>query len=382
MQTGLMIEMRSTGINLAPSFIYLFNACVCLLLFVGAGGSTPHAHLYAQEKPPQNASAANLPSDTERGIELYQQGMNREAAGVLRQAVKRRKDDAQAWLHLGIALSRAGENKEARKAFEKALKLTPDNPPAHIGMAYLLLESGKAEDAERAATRAVALNARNAEAHYALGLIHFRQNAPAKALAEAEATLELNPTFAGALLLKVEAAKESYAAAYSDWAEKYEKLKQPVPEFPPEQRAAVSNLLKEATVTLEKYLALYPASPNAARLREEVETLRFYSESVTRSDEPLVYGVDSVTTKAQITSKAEPLYTEEARHGQITGTVRLRIVLAFDGKVRHILVLQGLKGGLTEMAVNAARRIKFTPATKDGRPVSQYAIIEYHFNIF
>lgn len=339
--------------------------------------------LHAQEGTPQaTPSATNPPADTARGIELYKQGQHREAAGVLRGAVKRRKDDAQAWLHLGIALARAGESKDARKAFEKAIKLSPDTPQPHIGMAYLLLESGKVEDAEREAARAVALDARNAESHYALGLVHLRKNNPAQALAEAETTLKLNPTFAGALLLKVEAAKESYAAAVFERYEKYGKPDQPLPEVSPEERAKFGNLLKEASLTLEKFLAQFPASPDAARWREEVETLRFHSESVGQSDAPLVYKAGEVATKAEILSKPEPLYTEEARKKGVTGTIRLRMVLAFDGRVRHVLALTRLGGGLTEMALNAARRIKFRPATKDGRPVSQFVTIEYHFSIY
>lgn len=372
--------MRFIVTKLALCFVRLFKACVCLLL-VGAGGIS-HVQLRAQQTPQRTASAASVATDTARGIELYKAANYREAIEVLRGAVKQRKEDAEAWLHLGIALSRADENKEARKAFERAIKLNPAAPQPHIGMAYLLMESGKAKDAEREAARAVALGARNAEAHYALGLVHLRQNEPAKALAAADAALKLNPNFAGALLLKVEAAKESYAAAYADRAEQYRKLKDAAPEMSPEERAAVTNLLKEATASLEKYLALYPASPNAARLREEAETLRVHSESLNGSGQPLVYTLDRVTTKAQITSKPEPLYTEQARWSGITGTVRLRMLLSFDGKVRHILVLNALKGGLTETAVEAARKIKFTPATKDGRPVSQFVSIEYHFNIF
>ena len=34
------------------------------------------------------------------------------------------------------------------------------------------------------------------------------------------------------------------------------------------------------------------------------------------------------------------------------------------------------------MALNAARGIKFKPATKDGRPVSQFVTIEYNFYIY
>lgn len=128
--------------------------------------------------------------------------------------------------------------------------------------------------------------------------------------------------------------------------------------------------------------AIEVSSSGAERLREQAETLRWHADAVSQSDAPPVYTADNVTTRAQITSKPEPLYTDRARKDGITGMVRLRMLLSFDGRVRHIRVLKGLEGGLTEMAINAARGIKFTPATKDGRPVSQFVVIEYNFHIF
>jgi TonB family protein len=89
-----------------------------------------------------------------------------------------------------------------------------------------------------------------------------------------------------------------------------------------------------------------------------------------------------VTRKANITSKPEPLYTEAARQNQVTGTVRLRLILSASGQVTGITPLTKLPDGLTEKAIEAARRISFTPAEKDGRKVSQYVTIEYNFNIY
>ncbi len=300
----------------------------------------------------------------------------------MRKVVKRRKEDAQAWLHLGIALSRAGKDKDARKAFEKVTKLLPEKAEPHIGMAYLFISAGKLSEAEREALRAIALNASNAEAHYALGLIALRQNAHAKALEEAEATLKLNPRFASALLLKTEAAVELYVAASAETSEKYHALNQSAPAISPVERAEINKLLKEAAESVETYLKLSPSSPDAARLQEQAETLRQQSVAVSQSDVPFVYTFSEVTTKAQILSKPEPSFTEQARNKGITGTVQLRVLLSFDGRVRHILVTKGLGGGLTETAVEAARKIKFSPAIKDGRRVSQFVTIEYSFNIY
>ncbi|MBV9929144.1 MAG: energy transducer TonB [Acidobacteria bacterium] len=91
---------------------------------------------------------------------------------------------------------------------------------------------------------------------------------------------------------------------------------------------------------------------------------------------------NEVTRKALITFKPEPGFTEEARKNNVTGVVRLRAILHATGGVQSISVVKGLPDGLTEKAIAAARQIKFTPAEKDGRAVSQYVVLEYNFNIY
>ena len=95
-----------------------------------------------------------------------------------------------------------------------------------------------------------------------------------------------------------------------------------------------------------------------------------------------IYGIKDVSRRAQVLSRPEPLYTEEARKNQITGTVTLRLVLNANGTVTNITAISRLPDGLTERAIEAARQIRFTPAEKDGRRVSQYATIQYNFNIY
>ncbi|HUQ32341.1 MAG TPA: energy transducer TonB [Pyrinomonadaceae bacterium] len=89
-----------------------------------------------------------------------------------------------------------------------------------------------------------------------------------------------------------------------------------------------------------------------------------------------------VDQKARILSRGEPQYTDEARENATTGTVVLRAVFSASGEVTNIRVVNGLPYGLTESAVEAARGIKFSPAMKDGRAVSQYIQIEYNFNLY
>jgi TonB family protein len=89
-----------------------------------------------------------------------------------------------------------------------------------------------------------------------------------------------------------------------------------------------------------------------------------------------------VDQRARILSRTEPEYTEEARRNAVSGTVVLRALFSESGEVKDVRVISRLPYGLTERAIEAARQIKFTPAIKDGRAVSQYIQIEYEFNLF
>ena len=88
-----------------------------------------------------------------------------------------------------------------------------------------------------------------------------------------------------------------------------------------------------------------------------------------------------VETKARILNKPKPAYSIEGKANQFTGTVILKCVFSADGTVTRIRVVQGLPYGLTETAIEAAKKIKFIPAMRDGRYVSMWMQLEYNFNL-
>jgi TonB family protein len=95
-----------------------------------------------------------------------------------------------------------------------------------------------------------------------------------------------------------------------------------------------------------------------------------------------IFSIREVTSKARVTFKPEPQYTEDARKNQITGTVVLQAIFTSSGQVTSIRALKELPFGLTEKAIAAARQIRFEPAMKDGRAVSMYMHLEYNFNLY
>jgi len=100
------------------------------------------------------------------------------------------------------------------------------------------------------------------------------------------------------------------------------------------------------------------------------------------ADTNRIFSGREVTAKARVLEKAEPTYTESARKFSVTGTVVLRAVFSKDGEVTNLHVMSKLPHGLTQQAISAARAIRFTPAMKDGRPVSMWMELQYNFNLY
>ena len=84
----------------------------------------------------------------------------------------------------------------------------------------------------------------------------------------------------------------------------------------------------------------------------------------------------------QIISKPRPVYTEEARRNDIQGTVELRVTFLASGEIGDISPVKGLEFGLTEKAMESARKIKFRPATKNGVPVTVTKVVTWTFSTF
>src|ERR1041385_5656020 len=89
-----------------------------------------------------------------------------------------------------------------------------------------------------------------------------------------------------------------------------------------------------------------------------------------------------VTAKVRVLAKPEPTYTDSARKFGVQGTVVLRCVFSKDAEVTNLHVVSKLPHGLTQRAIDAAKRIRFTPAMKDGVAVSMWMELQYNFNLY
>jgi TonB family protein len=84
---------------------------------------------------------------------------------------------------------------------------------------------------------------------------------------------------------------------------------------------------------------------------------------------------------AEITFKPRPVYTEEGRKLKIEGEVLLDVVFTANGQIRIVKVMQGLGHGLDESAVQAAEKIQYKPALKNGQPADFEAVLHIVFQL-
>jgi len=91
-------------------------------------------------------------------------------------------------------------------------------------------------------------------------------------------------------------------------------------------------------------------------------------------------GLQDVTRPVPL-NRPRPSYTDEARNHGVQGVIRLRILVELDGSVKEVRFLTHLPDGLDQAALDAARQMRFRPATKAGQPVLFWQIIDVEFNL-
>lgn len=81
-------------------------------------------------------------------------------------------------------------------------------------------------------------------------------------------------------------------------------------------------------------------------------------------------------------TKPKAGYTTMARMSSTQGKVVLEVTFLHNGAVGKISVVTGLRDGLTESSIAAARKIAFLPQRKDGKNVTVVKTVEYGFSIY
>ena len=105
-----------------------------------------------------------------------------------------------------------------------------------------------------------------------------------------------------------------------------------------------------------------------------------YDSSIAAED-ATPFAIRDVDRRPVVLMRPEPNYTDDARKNSVAGPVILKAIFSSNGNVVNIRAASSLPNGLTEQAMEAAKKIKFIPALKGGKFVSTTMQLEYHFNL-
>ena len=86
-------------------------------------------------------------------------------------------------------------------------------------------------------------------------------------------------------------------------------------------------------------------------------------------------------TRPVITERRPAIYTEEAKVERVKGTVVMSALFSIDGKLSGLRILKGLPYGLTVAALQAAKAVRFQPATCNGKPIVTRGNLEFEFSL-
>lgn len=103
----------------------------------------------------------------------------------------------------------------------------------------------------------------------------------------------------------------------------------------------------------------------------------------TTSEQTAREKTDTHTSPLVILEKPRAAYPDQSSGSVcVQGAVILRIQFLDTGEIGTISAVKRLPYGLTENAVEAAKKIKFEPAKKGGKAITVTRQVEYSFSIY
>lgn len=101
------------------------------------------------------------------------------------------------------------------------------------------------------------------------------------------------------------------------------------------------------------------------------------TKTVTPKPETTV--VEIPPTKPELVQYVPPVYSESDRQAGRKGRVYIQVTVGADGAVKSARLMKGIGGGCDDAAIDAAKKCKFKPGTKNGQPAEDVATVPFTF---
>jgi TonB family protein len=111
-------------------------------------------------------------------------------------------------------------------------------------------------------------------------------------------------------------------------------------------------------------------------------TLNAEIDTFTATEEELrgtLVSVTKITSMPKLKKTVKPEYTKEMLANKIEGTVRVKVLVDIDGKVKKAIVLDDLGYGSKAKALEACQNLLFEPARIGKEPRATWIIVTFRF---
>lgn len=129
----------------------------------------------------------------------------------------------------------------------------------------------------------------------------------------------------------------------------------------------------------DQELARYLSDPLPA---DKATAQQTQNASASSANDKRAYEPMTASLRPSILYREAAKYTEIARTNRVQGVVVLQVVFAVNGEIQITRIIRALPDGLTHKAIEAARKIGFKPAKRDGTPVSVQGQLEFIFHLY
>lgn len=329
------------------------------------------------------------------GVREFKASRFPQAVEDFRQAVAADPDNVNAHLYLGSGLemqyipgAQSPDNlrfaDEARAEFEKVLTMDPTNLLATSSIASLCYHLERLQEAEEWNKKVIAIDPNNKEAYYTLGVLAWTRWLPEDRKARANSNQgPADPGPIGNAAIR-EQLKGKWMPVLDEGISGVDRALQIDPNYD-DAMAYMNLLIRYRADLLDTRTEWSAASANADEwMLRALDTKRAKAASNPLPSPPREtpthdgLQVDADALSANLISRVDPVYPPLALSARISGTVRFRVTVGADGRVKNLQLMSG-HPLLVQSAKDAVAGYVYRPTTLHGERVEVTGIVAVPF---
>jgi TonB family protein len=330
----------------------------------------------------------------QKGVQAFQNANYTEAVQDFERSLSLEPTFLEARLYLGTAYMQqyipgaqsadnAGFADSAQHAFQRVLDLEPENRVAMASIASLMLNRKRWDDATQWFNRLLATYPDDADSHYSLGFIAWSKWYPAYGEARSKVGMKQadpGPLPAGSIK---QGLKARFTTVIDDGLRSLNRALEINPNYA--DAMAYINLLIRERADLDDTSSDYQRDIAVADdwVRKALETKKHLA--VGAAQRPAQSAPDRIIVTPGSAAErkirdVQPVYPQLALEAQISGTVRLAIIVGKDGRIIDIKLVSG-HPLLIPAAFEAAKQWEYRPMLLNGNPVEFATEISVNFSL-